>query len=173
MSEYIVDICRGNNPQRNFAIDATEGHVVNLITKRWNICALCRVNLDDQNIVSIRVKMRRQLKRERRKPTLIFAESDAVDPDRRCRHHAFEIDKDAFTSSVSRILEATPIGRDKLIILVVEVVPWKTHIRVRNDDAFKRRVIKPWSVCAFNFRWMIAPVAIDRNNRACRTALRR
>ena len=104
--------------------------------------------------------MRCELKGEGREASLVFAERDAVDPDCGGRHGAFKVDEDTFASGGRGILEATPIGGDKLVVLVVEAMPRQLHIGMGNDNSFEGRIVETGEMRALYFGWVIAPVAI-------------
>src|SRR5580704_10422390 len=57
-----------------------------------------------------------------------------------------------------------PVNGDKLILLVVEAMPWQPNIRVRNNDALKCGVIELPSMRAFDKRMVVAPIPVDGKN---------
>ena len=108
--ENVVDICRGDNSKRNLAIDATESHVVDLVTKRRDIGALSGVYLNDKNVFRVVMQVVREFKRERSEASLVLTERYTVDPNCRRSHDAFEVDEDALSLCSRRIAEATAIS---------------------------------------------------------------
>src|ERR1035438_4885998 len=78
--EDVVDKSWRNNAQSNFAVDATESEVVDLMPKRWDIRPFGGVNLNREDVVGIKVEMRRQFKGERRISALVFAEANTIQP---------------------------------------------------------------------------------------------
>ena len=106
--------------------------------------------------------MLREFEREGCKAALVLAKERAIDPDSCRRHGTFEINEDALACGRLRQLEATPIGGDEFVILVVEVVPGQADVSMRNDDALKLRVVEIRGFRALDGRRVITPVAIDR-----------
>ena len=83
-----------------------------------------------------------EFKREGCKAAFVFAEEDAVDPDSGSSHGTFEINEDTLACGGLRQFEAAPIGGDEFVILVVEVVPGQVDVGMRNNDAFKLRIVE-------------------------------
>src|ERR1022692_30765 len=94
LGEDVFDESGGNDTQSNFAVDATEGEVVNLMPERRNVRAFGRVNLNGEHVVGVKVEMRRQFKRKRCVSSLVFAEANSIQPNRGSRHYPFEVDED-------------------------------------------------------------------------------
>ena len=65
----------GNNAQRDFAIDAAEGQIVDFISEWWNVGALRGINIDSKQIVSIEIEVGCQFKRERRVAAFVFSQA--------------------------------------------------------------------------------------------------
>ena len=65
---------RGHNAQRNFAVDAAESEVVDLVAERRYVGALAGIDVDGKDILSIEIEMRRQVEGERSVSTFVFAE---------------------------------------------------------------------------------------------------
>src|SRR5215831_11768982 len=103
-----------------------------------------------------------QLKREWRESSAIIPEQLSVDPHRRRRHHAFEIDEYTFPLGAFRKFEPPPIGRDELVIFVVEAVPGQFDICMRNDNSLKLGVIEVRPLRPLDLRRMKTPVPIYR-----------
>src|SRR5690242_4427417 len=137
--ENILKKCLGNNAQRDFAIDATEGEVVDLVAEGRNIATLGRVHLDSEYVVAARVQdgPRSQFEAKRRVAALVFSELVAIQVDGRGSHHAFEIDKNALAHGRLGQLEVATIGRDKCVVVLAEAVPRQLDIGVGNYDALK------------------------------------
>ncbi len=81
--------------------------------------------------------MRCQVERERRVAALVFPETDSVDPHGGGGHRALEVEKNVFAGGIWWQPEASTIGRNKLVVFVVEVVPWRDDIRMRQNDSIK------------------------------------
>ena len=64
----------GHDAQRNLAIDAAEGEVVDLVAEGRNVRALGGVELHGKNVVAGGSRMRRQIEGERRVTAFVLAE---------------------------------------------------------------------------------------------------
>src|SRR5208282_4277529 len=80
LGEDVFDKSGGNDTQRNFAVDATKGEIVNLMPERRDVRAFGRVNFNRQHVVGVKAEMRRQLKGKRRVSALVFAEANSIKP---------------------------------------------------------------------------------------------
>src|SRR5208283_2213942 len=120
--EDVFDKSGGNDTQRDIAVDATEGEVVNLMPERRNVRAFGRVNLNGQHVVGVKIEMRRQFKRERCVSSLVFAEANSIQPNRGSRHYPFEIDEDMPATRWGREFEVTAIHRHEFVVLIVKAV---------------------------------------------------
>src|SRR4030095_16339490 len=58
LRENIFNKCRGHHAQRNFAINATEGQIVDLITKGRNIGPFARIQVNDKDILAVEIEVR-------------------------------------------------------------------------------------------------------------------
>jgi len=63
--ENILDKGRGHDAKRNFAVNAAEGQVVNLITERGNIRPLAGVNIHDECVLPVEIDVRCEIERKR------------------------------------------------------------------------------------------------------------
>ncbi len=72
----VVDIGRRDDAERDLAVDAAEGKVIDLVAEGWNVSALGGVKLDGENIFPVGAKMLREFERERREAAFVFAKSD-------------------------------------------------------------------------------------------------
>lgn len=142
--EDVVEVGGRDDAERNLPIDAPEGEVVNGAAEGRDVGAFGGVELNDEYIFGVDAEMGCEFKGEGCEASLVFTERNAVDPDGRGRHGAFEIDEDALAAGRCRIFESTTVGGDELILFVVEAVPWQLHICVGNDDFFKCRVVERW-----------------------------
>src|SRR5207249_9052829 len=80
MGEDVFDERGGDNTQRDFAVNAAEGEVVDFISKGRNVGALSGIDVDGEDVLSVEIEVRSQIERERRVSTFVFAEACAVDP---------------------------------------------------------------------------------------------
>ena len=71
--ENIVDVGGGNDAEPDFAIDAAEGEVVDLIAEGRNVVALGGVEIDGQDIFAVEIDVRSQVERKRRVAAFVFA----------------------------------------------------------------------------------------------------
>src|SRR5260370_2341620 len=78
--EDIFQIRAGHEPEGNIAVNAAESKVINVASKGRNIGALAGIELDDENIFSVEIEVRRQVERERSVSAVVFAKPHAVDP---------------------------------------------------------------------------------------------
>ncbi len=163
-SKDIVNPGVGHNAQRNLAIDAAKGHVIDLVAERRNIRALSGVKLHAQHVVAIEMQMLSQLEGERCVSSLVFAQARAVDPNRGGGHGALEIDEDPLSACAGRQSKAASPGGDELVILVVEAMPGKTRIAVRQHHAAEMRVVEFRRCGGVDLARGIPPVAIHREN---------
>src|ERR1017187_976786 len=90
LSKKVIQVRSRHDAQRDFAVDAAKGEVVDLVAKRRNIRPFAGINLDRQHVFAVKVHVSRELKRERRIATLVFAEPKAVQPDGRSGHYALD-----------------------------------------------------------------------------------
>src|SRR5579871_3996886 len=158
LRENILDECARHDTQCDFAINSAECQVVDRVAKRWNIGSLRRIDIDSQYIFSVEVDVRRQIEGKRRVAAFVLTELFAVYPDRRSRHYTFKIDEHALSLGLRRQLESPPINRDELVVLVVEAVPGKSNVAVRNHNAIERRVIEILAMCSLRVLFAVSPV---------------
>src|SRR5271154_2121266 len=130
LGEDVLDESLRDDAQGDFAIDAAEGQVVDLVAEGRNIGAFGRVEIDGQQVVSVEVNVRSELETERSVAALVFAEFGAVDPDGRGGHRAFEVYEDTPALSFGGELEAAAIDGNELIGLVVEAMPRQLDVGV-------------------------------------------
>src|SRR6266478_3352755 len=100
LGESIFGLCKnilnkraGNDAQRNFAVDASESEVVDLMAKRWNIRPLGGVHIYSEHIFSAKVDVRCQIEKEWRVAAIVFAKTRAIDPDRGGGHDSLEVNE--------------------------------------------------------------------------------
>src|SRR5882724_865408 len=155
-----------DDAQRNFAVDATESEVVDLVAEGWDVRTLCGVDIDSQNIFSIEIDVRGEIERERCVATFVFAEARAINPDSGGGHDAFEVDKNVAAGGFRWELETAAIDGDELVRLIVEAVPGEADVGVRNDNAFEGGVVELAGVRAFDNGFVETPIAIDRKDHA-------
>ena len=132
----------GNDAQRNFAVDAAEGEIVDLVAERRNVGAFGGIDIDGEHIFSVEIEMRGQVEGERSVAAFVFAELGAVDPDSGGGHHAFKVDEDMFASGLRGQLEMAAVNRDELVSLLVEAVPRQLerwYAESRRDRSRSRR----------------------------------
>ncbi len=149
LGENILDESWRDDAQRNFAINAAEGQVVNLVAERRNVRPLAGIHVHRQHILSVEIDVRCQVKRERRVAALVLAQSRAVDPHGGGGHDAFKVHEDAMAAGLGRKLEAAPVAGDELVTLFVKAVPGQADVGVGNDDALVSGVVEVTRVCAF------------------------
>src|SRR5262249_18476635 len=142
LGENVFDEGAGNDAEPDFAIDAAEGQVVDLVAERRDVGALGGVEIDGENIFTGKVDVRGEMEGERRVAAFVFAELGAVDPDGGGGHGAFEIDEDVFAARFGGELEFAAVERDEFVALVIETVPGELRVGVRNHDAFELRVVE-------------------------------
>ncbi len=140
--ENVFDKSGGNDTQRNFAVDAAEGEVVNLMPERRYVRAFGRVNLNREHVVGVKVEVRRQFKGKRCVSSLVFAEANSIEPNRGSRHYPFEIDEDMPAARRGRKLEMTAIDRHEFVVLVVKAVPGQANVGVGNDHPLELGIVK-------------------------------
>ena len=100
--EDVVDVGGGDDAQRDFAIDAAEGQVVDLVAEGRNVGALGGVDLDDENILGVGMKVIGEVEGEGSESAFVLAEGNAIDPDGGCGHDAFEVYEDALARGLRR-----------------------------------------------------------------------
>src|SRR5208337_2922572 len=98
-----------NHANRNFTVNAAESQVVNLEAERRNIRPLCGVNIDRKNIVFPEFDVGREIKRKWSIATFVFAQSHAIDPNRRGRHDSFKINEDVFATYIGGQFELAAV----------------------------------------------------------------
>ena len=167
-NENVLDECRWDDAQGNFAIDAAECKVIDFVSERRNVRTLRGIDIDGKDIFPIKIEMRRQLKRKWRVPALVFAEALAVDPYGGCRHHAFEIDEDMLSARLRRELETAAVERHKLVSLLVKAVPRKGDICMRDYHSVEFAVVEFFSMAPRHELAAIAPFAIHGQNETSR-----
>ena len=62
LCENILNKAAGHNPQRYLAIDSAEGQIVDLIPERRNIGPFAGIDIHRQNVFTIEINQRRQVK---------------------------------------------------------------------------------------------------------------
>ena len=122
--------------------------------------------MNDENVLAFGLQIFCEFEGEGREAAFVLAEIVAVDVNGRGSHCAFEVDEDALAFRGGGILETAAVGRDELVHLVVKVMPRHLDVGMRDDDALKRRIIEGRSFSAGDLRWLITPVAIDREDGA-------
>src|SRR5262249_28456563 len=98
-----------NDPQRDFAINAAEGQVVDFVSEGRDVGTLGGVDVNSKNVFSVEVDVRREIEGERRVSALVFAKALAVDPYSGGRHHTLEIDEDVLAAGLWRQLETAAV----------------------------------------------------------------
>ena len=166
LGENVFNERAGDDSQGNFAIDAAESEVVDLMAERRDVRALGRVHVRSEHVFSAEIDVRRQIEREGRVTAFVFAETRAIDPNCGGGHDAFEVDENMVTGGLGRQLEAATISGDELVGLVVKAVPGQANVGVGNDDAFEAGVVKVEVVRAFEVTFVEAPIAVDRKDHA-------
>src|SRR5207302_4972173 len=166
MGEDGLDERGGDNTQRDFAINAAEGEVVDFISKGRNVGALSGIDVDGEDVLSVEIEVRSQIEGKGRVSALVFAEACAVDPNGGSGHHAFEIDEHVLAFGRGRKFEAAAVKGDELIRLLIKAVPWKRNIGVRDDDLVKLGVIERLVVAAFRLSTAVSPFAVDGQDEA-------
>ena len=161
LGKNVFDENARNHAQRNLAVDAAEGEVINLVAKRRDVRALAGVDIHGQHVVAIRIEVGRKVKAEGRVAASIFAEARAIDPHRRSGHDAFKIDEHVLAGRFRRKLEAAAVERSKLVGLFVKAVPGEPHVGVRNHDALEVGIVEVAVVTARHNGLVEAPIAVD------------
>src|SRR5882724_184110 len=162
--EDILKERRRNNKQRNFAVNAAEGQVVDLMAERRNVRSLAGIDIHRQQVLSVEIEVRCKVKGKRRVATLVFAQLLAVDPNGGGGHDAFEVHEDAATPCLGRKLKAAAVAGDEFIALFVKAVPGQADVGVGNDDALIAGVVEIARVRSIHDRAAKSPVPIQRQN---------
>src|SRR5271170_5916026 len=115
LCEDVLDEGLGDDAQRDFAIDAAEGEIVDLVAEGRDVGSLAGVEIDGQQVVSVEVDVRSELEGEWRVAAFVFAELSSVDPDGRGGHGAFKVDEDTFAFGLGGELEASAVDGDKFV----------------------------------------------------------
>ena len=102
LGENIFDEGGGNDAQGDFAIDSTEGEVVDLVAEGRDVWPLGGIQINGENIFAGKIEVRSQFERKGSVAAFVLAEADAVDPDRGGGHGAFEVDEDAAAARFGR-----------------------------------------------------------------------
>ena len=142
LGEDIFEKCGRNDAQRNFAINAAEGQIVDLIAEGWNVGALGGIDLDRQHVLAVEIEMGCQLEGKRRVPALVLAEACAVEPHRGSGHHAFKVHKHALPAGFGWKLEMAPVDGNEFVVLIVEAVPGQADIGVRNHHPLETGIVE-------------------------------
>jgi hypothetical protein len=150
LGENILYKCRGHDAQRNFAINAAESQVVNLVAERRDVRPFAGINIHDEYVLPVEIDVRCKVKRERCVAALVLSHAGAVDPHRGGGHDAFKIHEDAMAAGLGWKFEAPPVAGDELVALLVKAVPGQPEVRMRHDDALKTGIIKVACVSAFH-----------------------
>ena len=151
----------GDDAQTDLAIDAAEGHVVDLVAEGRDVFALGGVEVNGEDVGRIPAQVRREFEGEGSVAALVFAERVAVDPDGGGGHGAFEVDEDALAACGGGKAEVAAVGGDELVVGVVEAVPGEELVGVRKDDGGEGAVVEVWVGVAGCGGGMEEPVAID------------
>ena len=152
LGKNIFDKGGGNDAQGDFAIDATEGEVVDLIAEGRDVGRSVESNVDGENIFAVKIEMRSEFERKRRVAAFVFAEADAIDPHGGGGHDAFKVDEDVFALRFGRQREAAAIDGNEFVGFVVEAVPGQIDIGVGNDDAIESGIVEGLVVRALRRR---------------------
>ena len=174
LGKDIFDKGRRNDAKRDFAIDAAEGQVVNLVAEGRNVRALAGIQIHRQHVLAIEIEMRSEVKRKRRVSALVLAQALAIDPDGGSGHGAFKIHEDALAPGLGRKFEAAAVAGDEFIAFFVKAVPGQADVGMRNHDALISGVVEIAGVRAFRHGATEAPVAIHGQHQAsgCGVGLR-
>jgi hypothetical protein len=81
LGEHVLDKHRRHDAQRDFAIDAAEGQVVDVLAEGRDIGPFGGIHLDGQDVGRVRLQVRRQIEGEGCVAAAILAELVAVDGD--------------------------------------------------------------------------------------------
>src|SRR5258707_804861 len=122
----------GNDAQRNFAIDAAESEVVDLVAEGWDVRTLGGVDIHGEHVFAIEIDVRGEIERERCVATFVFAEARAINPDSGGGHDAFEVDKNVAAGGFRWELETAAIDGDQLGRVFVEIVAGEAGVVVRD-----------------------------------------
>src|SRR5579863_6183537 len=98
LREYILEKRARNNAQRDFAINASEGQVIDLIAEGRNVRPLAGIHIHGQNIFTIKIEMRSEFKSERGVSAFVFPKARTVQPHGGCCHYSFEVDGCMFST---------------------------------------------------------------------------
>src|SRR6266853_4669798 len=95
------------------------------------------VKLDCENIFTVEVEVRRQLKEKWRVSPSILSNARAVDPHGGGSHRSFEIYEHSLAAGFLWKLEMAAINRNELVSLLIEPVPGQAHVSVGNNNTLK------------------------------------
>ena len=168
LGKNILNKCRGNDAKRNFAVNAAEGQVVDLIAEGRNVRPFAGIEIHRQHVLAVKIEVRSKVKRERRVSALVLAQPLAVDPYRGSGHGPFEIHEDALAPGLGWKLEAAAVAGDELIAFFVKAVPGQANVGMRNHDALVSGVVEIAGVRPFRDGAAEPPVAIHGQNQASR-----
>src|SRR5712691_12627323 len=70
LGEDVFKERRRNNTQRNFAVNAAERQVIDLMAERRNVRSLAGIDIHRQQVLSVEIEVRRKVKGKRRVATL-------------------------------------------------------------------------------------------------------
>ena len=75
LGENIFDKCRGNDAQRNLAVNAAEGQVVDLVAEGRNVRPFAGIDIHRQHVLAVKINVRSEVKRKRRVSALVLAQA--------------------------------------------------------------------------------------------------
>src|SRR4051794_22110069 len=162
--EHVFQETRRHDAQGNLAVDPAESQVVHPVAEGWNVGPFARIDFHDEYVLSLMINMGSQVKRERRKSTLVFTKTHAVEPYGRGRHHSFEVNKDVLRPGLPGKRESPPIDRHELVDFLIEAAPGQSDVGVGNDDTFEAGIVKIPGVCAIDTLRAVTPAAIQRED---------
>src|SRR5258708_5761829 len=106
LGKNILNERAGDDAQGNFAVDASESEVVDLMAERRDIRPLAGVHIHSEDVFTAKIDVRREIEREGRVSAFVFAETRVIDPDGGGGHDTFKVDEHVAASGLGRQLEA-------------------------------------------------------------------
>src|SRR5258707_10222405 len=162
--KYVLDKSSRNNAKSYFAVNASKSEVVDFVTKGRDVGALAGVDIDRKDVLAFKVEVRSEFEGEGCVPSFIFSQPYCVEPNCRGSHDSFKVNEHSLPTRFLRHPETAPINRNELIFLLVKSMPRQANIGVRNDYAFKVRIVEILRVPRFRQLLTVPPVPIHRKD---------
>src|ERR1700722_7738820 len=165
LRKNVLDVGPWDNAQPDFAINSAKCQIINFISERRNIRTLAGIQIYRQHIVTVKIEMRRQLKRKWRISALVFSESRTVNPNSRGGHRSFKVDKHMLAARFRGQLEMTPVAGNEFVSLLVETVPGQTNVGVGNNNSFIAGFVEVFRVRPLRHCAVEKPVPVHGKNK--------